>query len=248
MTLIYITSTAGELIGPVVLPAVPGLGVQLPAGAVQFDQALPAHAQGKAWVMGQSGPVQVEDHRGTVYNTETGAAQQHTALGSLPAGLTHVARPSTDHSWQSNKWQLDPTLQAANANALRRELCAQIDTAADAVRLAVAGDPLRALEYDRAASEAQAFAAANYQGDVPPMVAAWAINGRTAQQATDSILAEAAQYNAALVQLRTVRLAAKEQVRAAMDAGNTEQAQTIAEQTIAAIQAAVAGIGNNSEA
>jgi hypothetical protein len=123
-------------------------------------------------------------------------------------------------------------------------LCAEIDAAADAARRAVAGDPLRAVEYDRAASEAQAFAAAEYQGEAPPMVAAWAINGRTAQQAADDILREAAQYNGALVQLRTVRLQAKEQIRTFMAANQIEEAQLLAEQTIAAIEAAVSGIGN----
>jgi hypothetical protein len=126
------------------------------------------------------------------------------------------------------------------------ELCTKIDTAADTARRAVAGDPLRAEEYKAAAAEAQTFAAANYQGDVPPMVAAWAINGRTGQQAADDILREAAQYNAAMVQLRTVRLNAKELVRQAMLAGDVEHAQDIAAETIASIQAAVAGIGNNA--
>lgn len=125
-------------------------------------------------------------------------------------------------------------------------LCASIDAAADAARLAVAGDPLRAVEYERAAVEAQAYASAGYQGEVPPMVAAWAIVGRTAQQAADDILREAAQYNGALVQLRATRLQAKDMVRAAMDAGQIEQAQDIAAETIAAIEAAVAGIGNNA--
>lgn len=126
------------------------------------------------------------------------------------------------------------------------QLCARIDQAADAARRAVAGDPLRAVEYDRAASEAQAFAASNYQGDVPPMVAAWAINGRTAQQAADDILREAALYNGALVQLRATRLQAKELIRAAMADGNVELAEDIAAETIASIEAAVAGIGNNA--
>jgi hypothetical protein len=150
------------------------------------------------------------------------------------------------------EWNLadpEPT-EAALAEAgnavLLQNLCISIDTAADAARRAVAGDPLSAVEYERAAAEAQAFAAANYQGDVPPMVAAWAIGGRTAQQAADSILAEAAQYNVALVQLRTVRLTAKELIRAAMLEGNIEQAQDIAAETIASIEAAVAGIGNNA--
>ncbi len=126
------------------------------------------------------------------------------------------------------------------------DLCTRIDTAADTARRAVAGDPLRAVEYDRARAEAEQFAAANYQGDAPPMVAAWAINGRTAQDAADDILHEAAQYTAALIALRETRLAAKEQVRNLMGAGEVEQAQQVVEQTVAAIEAAVAGIGNNA--
>lgn len=125
------------------------------------------------------------------------------------------------------------------------ELCQEVDQTADRARAAVAGDPLRAVEYDRARIEAEQFAADGYQGEVPPMVAAWAINGRTALQAADSILAEAAQYTAALVQLRTVRLQAKEQIRALMAADQVEQAQQVAAQTIASIEAAVLGIGNN---
>lgn len=124
------------------------------------------------------------------------------------------------------------------------ELCQRIDTAADTARARVAGDPLRAVEYDRARIAAEQFAAANYQGDVPPMVAAWAINGRTAQEAADDILHEAAQYTAALIALRETRLQAKERVRKAMDAGDIELAQSITDETVAAIQAAVAGVGN----
>ncbi|SED76738.1 phage tail protein [Pseudomonas anguilliseptica] len=139
-----------------------------------------------------------------------------------------------------------PVLEELNTQPSAEQLCSAIDAAADAARRAVAGDPLRAVEYDRAASEAQTFATANYQGAVPPMVAAWAINGRTARQAADGILQEAAHYNAALVQLRTMRLNAKELIRNAMTAGNVEQAQDIADETIASIQAAVAGIGNNA--
>ncbi len=125
------------------------------------------------------------------------------------------------------------------------ELCTRIDTAADAARRAVAGDPLRAVEYDRARIEAQAFADASYPAEsVPRTVAAWAINGRTAQQAADSILAEAAAYTEALYVIRETRLAAKEQIRTLMAAGEVEQAQQLADQTIAAIEAAVAGVGN----
>lgn len=125
------------------------------------------------------------------------------------------------------------------------ELCTRVDTAADAARARVAGDPLRAVEYDRAAAEAQAFADAGYPAAaVPRTVAAWAINGRTAREAADSILAEAAAYTEALYVIRETRLAAKEQIRSLMAADEVEQAQQLAEQTIAAIEAAVAGVGN----
>lgn len=137
---------------------------------------------------------------------------------------------------------IDPPIYVPTADAL----CSRIDTAADRARSAVAGDPLRAVEYDRARLQAEQFAAADYQGEVPTMVAAWAINGRTAQQAADSILAEAAAYTNALELLRTTRLAAKEQVRTLMAANQVEQAQQLADQTIASIEAAVAGIGNNA--
>lgn len=126
-------------------------------------------------------------------------------------------------------------------------LCTQIDTTADAARRAVAGDPLRAVEYDRAAAEAQAFKDAGYPADaVPRTVAAWAISGRTARQAADNILLESAAYTEALYQIREARLGAKELVRQAMAAGNVDQAQDIAAETIAAIESAIAGIGNNA--
>lgn len=207
---------------------------------VPAGQAARRSEDGSAWQL-------IADHRGTVYSTATGAVQQYAELGALPVGLTSEPRPSADHQWTGAAWAIDAALQAANLLALQASLCQQIDTAADVARRAVAGDPLRAVEYDRAASEAQAFAAAGYPADaVPRTVAAWAINGRTAQQAADSILAEAAQYTEALYFLREARLQAKAMVRAAMDAGQIEQAQDIAAETIAAIEAAVAGIGNNA--
>jgi len=160
--------------------------------------------------------------------------------------LEAIANPAPgkirSHDAQGQPILIDPPPYVPTADAL----CQRIDTAADAARRAVAGDPLRAVEYDRARLAAEQFAAANYQGDVPAMVAAWAINGRTPQQAADSILAEAAAYTNALELLRTTRLAAKEQVRTLMAAGEVEQAQQLTDQTIAAIEATVAGIGNNA--
>ncbi len=243
---IYITDKLGVLSGPVELPVIPGLGIQIPGNAIELSKPLAEPAAGHVWVLAGGQPKQQPDNRGTVYSTATGEPTQHDQLGPLPAELTTESRPSADHRWNGHAWVFDADLAANNREALTVTLCTRIDTAADTARARVAGDPLRAVEYDRARIAAEQFAATGYQGDVPPMVAAWAINGRTAQQAADDILHEAAQYTAALIALRETRLAAKEQVRVLMAAGEVEQAQQVVEQTVAAIEAAVAGIGNNA--
>lgn len=138
-------------------------------------------------------------------------------------------------------------LLVAGKAALLQALCKGIDQAADAARASVAGDPLRAEEYKLAAAEAQAFKDAGYPvGAVPRTVAAWAVGGRTAQQAADNILAEANAYTDAMYRIREARLSAKEQVRALMAAGNEVQASALASATIAAIKSAATGIGNNT--
>lgn len=161
---------------------------------------------------------------------------------------THIEalRPAAPEAIEIPQTLLD-LLAQSKVPATSDSLCKQIDIAADIARATVAADPLRAMEYSLAASEAQAFKTAGYPAQsVPRTVAAWAIEGRTPQQAADNILVEAAQYNEALYLLRETRLQAKAQVRAAMQAGNAELAQDIAAETIASIEAAVAGIGNNA--
>lgn len=126
-------------------------------------------------------------------------------------------------------------------------LCNWIDETADTARLAVIGDPLRATEYERAAIEAQTFKDAGYPAEsVPRTVAAWAINGRTAQQAADSILTKSAAFNEALYSLRETRLSGKEQVRAAMAAGDSALANDIAASTVTALESMIKNAGDNS--
>lgn len=243
----YIADNAGVLTGPVELPVIPGIGIQVPSNAIQLAAKLAKPAAGKVWALVGDQPQQLADHRGTVYRTDTGAGEQHNSLGELPEGFTTEPRPSADHRWTGKGWAFDATLQASNRLALSAQLCHSVDAASDAARAKVAGDPLRAVEYDRAAAEAQAFKDAGYPSEaVPRTVAAWAISGRTAQQAADSILLESAAYTEALYQIREARLGAKELVRQAMAAGNVDQAQDIAAATIAAIESAIAGIGNNA--
>lgn len=121
------------------------------------------------------------------------------------------------------------------------EMCLRIDTYADEMRRLVAGDPLRAVEYERATAETQQFKDEGYPVDsVPRTVAAWAITGRTPREAADSMLAEAAQYAQVLNQIREHRLQAKQQIKQKIAAGATMEAKQIADKAIIAIQATVA--------
>jgi hypothetical protein len=189
------------------------------------------------------------------YSQSTGSTYLEGLHASMPADAVEIseeryrsviAKPEVGKVRSHDELGLPILVDLPPYVPTNDELCARIDGAADRARRAVAGDPLRAVEYDHARLAAEQYAAAGYQGEVPAMVAAWAINGRTPQQAAENILAEAAAYTNALERLRATRLAAKEQIRVLMAAGEVEQAQQLTEQTIAGIDAAVAGVGNNS--
>lgn len=127
---------------------------------------------------------------------------------------------------------------------IRNQLLGRIDRSADAARLAVAGDPLRAAEYQIAEAEAKTYQAAGYSGECPPSVKSWAeAKNWTSKQAADNILAEAAAWNGALYWIRDTRLKAKESVRNALTA---EAAAAIANSAIDGINAKVANLGNAS--
>lgn len=124
----------------------------------------------------------------------------------------------------------------------KARLLRDIDATADAARLAVAGDPLRAAEYQVAEAEAKAYQAAGYAIECPPSVKSWAEAKQwSTKQAAENILAEAAAWNAALYAIRDARLKAKESVRNALTA---EDATAIATAAIEGIKAKVANLGN----
>jgi hypothetical protein len=112
MTAIYLIDLAGALVGPITLPMVPGIGCQMPEDAIELDSALAAPEEGFVWALVEGEPVLLADHRGTVYSTATGDAQQLDALGELPEGLTAEPRPSLAHAWTDGNWQVDATLVA----------------------------------------------------------------------------------------------------------------------------------------
>lgn len=97
------------------------------------------------------------------------------------------------------------------------ECLAKIDADTDLIYGAVLGN--RAEEYTRAATEAQAYKDASYIGTVPASVQSWATaKSWTLTQATDDILATAAQWTGAQAAIRAARLLRKEQVRTAPNA------------------------------
>jgi len=121
----------------------------------------------------------------------------------------------------------------------KKQLCSAIDAEADAARLAVVGDPLRIVEYERAAAEATAYKESGYSGEVPASVMSWAeAKGWTARQSCDDILSAASTFNAALYQLRDIRLKGKEAVRNSSGV----DALTLADAAIAKIKATAAGL------
>lgn len=115
---VYLFDSAGALVGPVELDVIPGGGVQLPSNAVDLGVELEAPAAGFTWALVDGEPVQLADHRGTVYRTDTGTAQHHSELGQLPVGLTAESWPGRFYIWVGDCWMLDEAaqLEAAQTN------------------------------------------------------------------------------------------------------------------------------------
>ncbi|WP_339436467.1 phage tail protein [Pseudomonas sp. EL_65y_Pfl1_R32] len=126
-----------------------------------------------------------------------------------------------------------------------QRLCSIVDNAADAARLKMVGDPLRASEYQMASAEAAKFKRVGYPDyDIPRTVAAWAISGRSAREAADEILFKADQFDNAIYFIRETRLSIKQQILELIDAGDTSKAREIAVGASQVIQDTVAGVEN----
>lgn len=111
MAAIYLINPVGALVGPITLPVVPGIGCQMPDDAIELGGELVAPAEGFVWALVEGEVVQLEDHRGTVYRTDTGEEQEHTELGELPGGLTVKPRPGGFYVWLGDDWALDESAQ-----------------------------------------------------------------------------------------------------------------------------------------
>lgn len=217
------------LTGPVEPIPIPGVGILPPGNAIDLPDVLPVTA-GHAWVLGDDAkPEQVEDHRGIAYEKATALQVSHSALGPLPDHLTPLVPPERYPLWQSGAWGTD--LQTACAEAAKR-----IDAAVDGATYRVVGS--RLAEYQQAETEAAAYHDAGYSGAVPVSVAAHVeAYGVSAQEAADTILAMAAAWRGAQMQMRVARLVGKQQCLSAAD---IPQLDALVAQATADINAAVA--------
>lgn len=153
------------------------------------------------------------------------------------------AQPSPAHSWDGEKWGLDAEKVALLEQQEAERLCLNVDAVADSARNLLAGDPLKAMEYAQAAADAQAFMEEGYpKKEVPQSVAAWVVKGRTARQAADQIIAKAAQFQEGLLTIRSLRLKAKEQIKAHIAKGKTDLARQVSEDVIATIRNVVSDL------
>ncbi|OLY76455.1 hypothetical protein AU074_18355 [Pseudomonas sp. ATCC PTA-122608] len=55
----------------------------------------------------------VPDHRGIVYQTDTGQATQWQELGTLPESVTAIPYPGMGYRWDTAEWVLDDNLRQA---------------------------------------------------------------------------------------------------------------------------------------
>ncbi|MCK4133217.1 phage tail protein [Ralstonia nicotianae] len=183
------------------------------------------------------------DWRGVaLFSIVNGAPVTIDDIGMAPVDVnaTEAEPPSPAHVWTDGQWVEDATVKAQILGALKLQLCRQLDTEADTARRAVIGDPLRAVEYERAADEALAYQATGYAGDVPPSVQS-AVNatGNTARQTADAILAKHAAWDAVLYDIRAQRLKGKETIR---NAASEEAAAQATEAAIACVRGVLAGL------
>lgn len=155
-------------------------------------------------------------------------------------GELRLPRPSLAHVWNGVVWVVDAHLAAQLLEQSKLEACIRLDAAADAASQPHAGNELRALEYQRAAADAQAYKDAGYKGDAPAGVQAWAdAKGLSGKDAADGILAKAMAAAQALAAIRAIRLKGKEAVRNAM---SLDAAQAAADSAQAQLQAVAAGM------
>src|SRR5690606_28386362 len=115
----YMPQSSGELIGPLQIPVVPGHGLVVPTGAIELPELPPART-GCVWALRDGAAVELADHRGAYYRTDTGARVEHKGLGELPDGLATEPRPSPYHDYVDGGWVVNEAKKQAGEQTAER--------------------------------------------------------------------------------------------------------------------------------
>ncbi|YCH19838.1 tail fiber assembly protein [Pseudomonas sp. D1-3] len=83
----------------------------------------------------------IEDNRGPLYSTTSGALREHTELGPLPAGSTRQPMPGQHYAWNGTSWAFDEqsariaftSASVLERNRLQAEATSRIAPLQDAV-------------------------------------------------------------------------------------------------------------------
>ena len=226
-TRIYVGQTVPWPIDPVT-----GQSAELSDPPQSAPDAPPAVPEGRLArrLLDNSGWELIDDVRGTWYDADG----QQVVIDDLNADvsqLTREAPPDATYKLVDGKWRQCPEKARAADIANRAALCARIDSA---VAVIYAGFARYEAEYTLRETQAKAFAAAGYRGDVPVQVAAFAgPAGKTPREAADIIIAQSEKLRGALSQLGVLRMRKYE----VMQAADVDKAQSVADEVLAAIAA-----------
>lgn len=171
-----------------------------------------------------------------LYDTVDSPAPLGVSAIEITDDQWHVCLSTPGYTVQSGKL-VAPTLPTAAQQLANSQtaLCASIDSTADTIYIAIGGpSPGRLAEYQQANTDAQAFKASGYTGNVPATVQCWATASNiTAQASADNIIATASGWELALTTIRSARLLGK---AAVMAATTLAAAQAAAQSAISQIQ------------
>lgn len=175
----------------------------MPAGCVDIDPAedkkgFVAKWTGEAWEY-------IENHIGeTVYSTTMKESLVISEFGSIPDGYTAVKPESELSEWDGKAWVIPPGKLTALLSEKRNRLIEQIDSHAATIYSTWTRFES---EYRERQTAAEAYKAANYQGDCSRYITDFAKRaGLNNKAATDLILVQAAGLEKLQVELANQRM------------------------------------------
>lgn len=175
----------------------------MPAGCVDIEppegkKGFVAKWTGAAWEY-------IESHIGkTVYSTTTKESLVISEFGSIPDGYTAVKPESELSEWDGKAWVIPPEKLTALLTEKRNRLIEQIDSRAATIYSTWTRFES---EYRERQTAAEAYKAANYQGDCSRYITDFAKRaGLNNKAATDLILVQAAGLEKLQMELANQRM------------------------------------------